>query len=107
MQGKVARLAPHRHFVRVVDTLKRQFSAIRVLLRFSEMLTTLCRAFANDAIEVFVCNVTVVSYNAFFVDVCHRTFGLKGVRVYVRTEVRDTPDRIENCIIFSFIGLQI
>ena len=66
----------------------------------------MCRAFAKDAIEVFVCNVTVVSYEALFVDVCHRTFGLKGVRVYVRTEVLDAPDRIENCIILSFIGLQ-
>ena len=41
-----------------------------------------------------------------FLDAFNRTFGLKGVRVYVRTEVLDAPDRIENCIILSFIGLQ-
>ena len=71
------------------------------------MLTTLCRAFARDAIETFVCKVAVVSYDALYFDVFNRTFGLKGVRVYVRTEVLDTPDRIENCIVLSSIGLQI
>ena len=70
------------------------------------MLTTLCRAFPKDAIETFVCEVTVVSYDALFFNAFNRTFGLKGVRVYVRTEVLDTPDRIENCIVVSFIGLQ-
>ena len=71
------------------------------------MLTTLCRAFAKDAIETFVCKVTLVSCDALFLDDCNRTFGLKGVRVYVRTEVLDAPDRIENCIVLSFIGLHI
>ena len=71
------------------------------------MLTTLCRAFARDAIETFVCKVTVVSYDALFLDAFNRTFGLKGVRVYVRTEFCDTPDRIENCIVLSFIELQL
>ena len=71
------------------------------------MLTTLCRAFARDAIETFVCKVTVVSYDGLFFDAFDRTFGLKGVRVYVRTEVLDAPDRIENCIVLSFIGLHI
>ena len=70
------------------------------------MLTTLCRAFAKDDIETFVCKVTLVNYQLISVDVCNRTFGLKGVRVYVRTEVLDAPDRIENCILLSLIGLQ-
>ena len=54
-----------------------------------------------------LCKVTVVSYDALFLDAFNRTFGLKGVRVYVRTEFCDTPDRIENCVVLSFIELQL